>query len=121
MGKKGGIIYLGYRIGECGVGRHWRLSVTITPLIRCMCGSGITLTLMMWGYVARAVDQVLAGRGLRLSGAWCAPIGIGAYQWRWGMMVAVYGVHLLLLGLIGGVWVYGSCWRPAGAVRAGKW
>ena len=56
MGKKEGIIYLGYRIGECGVGRHWRLSVTITPLIRCMCGSGITLTLKMWGYLAWAVD-----------------------------------------------------------------
>ena len=32
-------------------------------------------------------------------------------------MVAVYGVHLLLLGLIGGVWVYGGCWRSPGAVR----
>ena len=39
---RGGIIYLGYQIGECGVGRHWSLSVTITPLIRYMCGSGIT-------------------------------------------------------------------------------
>ena len=30
-----------YRIGECGVGRHWRLLVTITPLLRSMYGSGI--------------------------------------------------------------------------------
>ena len=62
---------------------------------------------------------VLAGRGIRLSGAWCAPIGIGAYQWRWGLMVAVYGMHLLLLGLIDGVCSYGGCWHPPGAVRAG--
>ena len=62
-------------------------------------------------------SQVLAGRGLRLPGAWCALIGIGAYQWWWGLMVAVYGVHLLLLG----VWAYGGCWRPPGAVRAGWW
>ena len=34
---------------------------------------------------------------------------------------AVYDVHLLLLGLIGGIWVYGGCWRPPGAVRAGWW
>ena len=34
-------------------------------------------------------------------------------------MVAVYGEHVLLLGLIGGVWAYGGCWRPPGAVRAG--
>ena len=24
----------------CDVGRHWRLLVTITPLLRSMCGSG---------------------------------------------------------------------------------
>ena len=64
---------------------------------------------------------VLAERGIHLSGAWYTPIGIGAYQWQWGVMVAVYGVHLLLLGLIGGVWAYGGCWRPPGAVRAGWW
>ena len=29
------------------------------------------------------------------------------------------GVHLLLVGLIGGVWAYGGCWRPPGAV--GVW
>ena len=66
-------------------------------------------------------SRVLAGRGLCLSGAWCALVGIGAYQWQWGLMVAVYGVHLLLLGLIGGVWAYGGCWRPPSAVRAGWW
>ena len=63
-------------------------------------------------------SRVLAGHGLRLSGAWCAPIGIGAYQWRW---VAVYGMHLLLLGLIDGVWAYSGCWHPPCAVRAGWW
>ena len=36
-------------------------------------------------------------------------------------MVAVYGVHLLLLGLIGGIWAYGGCWLPPGAIRAGWW
>ena len=30
-----------YGIGECGVGRHWRLLATITPLLRSMCGSRI--------------------------------------------------------------------------------
>ena len=78
MGKKGDIIYLGYRIGECGVGCHWRLSVTIIPLIRCMCGSGITLTLKDVGYLAWAVDPcslgVLAVRGQRLSGAGAHPL-----------------------------------------------
>ena len=34
-------------------------------------------------------------------------------------IVAVYDVHLLLLGLIGSVCVYGGCWHPRGAVRAG--
>ena len=36
-------------------------------------------------------------------------------------MVAVYGVYLLLLGLISGVRAYGGCCRPPGAVRAGWW
>ena len=54
----------------------------------------------------------------RLSGAWCAPIGIGAYQWQRGLMVAVYGMHLLLIGLIGGVWAYGGAWRPHGKASA---
>ena len=36
-------------------------------------------------------------------------------------MVAVYGVHLLLCGLIDGVWACDGCWRPPGAVRAGWW
>ena len=41
VGGEGGIFYLVYWIGECGVGCHWRLSVTITPLLQSMCGSGI--------------------------------------------------------------------------------
>ena len=34
VGGERGIFYLVYRVGECGVGRHWRLLVTITPLLR---------------------------------------------------------------------------------------
>ena len=41
VGGEGGMFYLVCRIGECGVGRHWRLLVTITPLLQSMCGSGI--------------------------------------------------------------------------------
>ena len=67
------------------------------------------------------LSRVLAGRGLRLSGAWCAPIGISAYQWQWGLMVAVYGVYLLLLGLIGDVSAYSGCWCQHGAVSAEWW
>ena len=33
VGGEGGIFYLVYRIGECGVGRHWRLLVKIIPLL----------------------------------------------------------------------------------------
>ena len=31
VGGQGGIFYLVYRIGECGMGRHWRLLVTSLP------------------------------------------------------------------------------------------
>ena len=41
VGGEGGIFYLVYQIGECGVRQHWRLLVTITHLLRSMCGSGI--------------------------------------------------------------------------------
>ena len=41
IGGEGGIFYLVYRIAKCGVGRHRRLLVTITPLLQSMCGSGI--------------------------------------------------------------------------------
>ena len=34
VGSEGGIFFLVYWIGECGVGRHWRLLVTIIPLLR---------------------------------------------------------------------------------------
>ena len=33
VGSEGGIFYLVYRIGECGMGCHWRLLVTITSLL----------------------------------------------------------------------------------------
>ena len=34
-----GIFHLLYQIGECGVRCHWRLFVTITPLLRSMEGT----------------------------------------------------------------------------------
>ena len=34
-----GIFYLIYLIGECGVRRHWKLFVTITPLLQSMEGT----------------------------------------------------------------------------------
>ena len=36
---QGDIFYLLYRIGECGIRRHWRLFETITPLLRSMEGT----------------------------------------------------------------------------------
>ena len=41
VGGKAGVLYLVYQIRVCSVGCHWRLLVTITPLLRSMCGSGI--------------------------------------------------------------------------------
>ena len=34
-----GILYLIYQIAECGVRHHWRLFVTITPLLQSMEGT----------------------------------------------------------------------------------
>ena len=36
VGGERGIFYRMYQIGECGVGRHWRLLVTITSLDQCV-------------------------------------------------------------------------------------
>ena len=49
-GGQGCIFYLLYQIGECGVGHHWRLFVTITPLLRSIEGTyhGQVCLLRMW-------------------------------------------------------------------------
>ena len=77
--------------------------MTNTPLIRCMCGRGITLTLKMWGVpgtgsspgLSQVVDyacQVLGAHplvsvavGVDGSGLWRAPTAVRAYWWRMGI------------------------------------
>ena len=61
VGGEGGIFYIVYRIGEYGVGRHWRLLVTITPLPRSMCGSGILWCLRHMVLLVLAVLGIFVG------------------------------------------------------------
>ena len=61
--SSGGIFYLMYWIGECSVRRHWRLFVTITPLLQSMegtCHGQVRIVVL----VAHLVLSVLAAHGI---------------------------------------------------------
>ena len=65
-----GIFYLIYRIGECGVRRHWRLFVAITPLLQSMegtCYGQVCIVVI----VAHLVLSVLAALVIFVGYMWC--------------------------------------------------
>ena len=94
-----GIFYLIYRIGECGVRRHWRLFVTITPLLRSMeatCHGQVCIVVLV---VYQCLLHLLYVLAICMYVLWCLErTGVvnacctGHLCW----LYVVLGVHLVL-------------------------
>ena len=101
-----GYIYLVYRIGECGMGRYWRLVATITPLLRSMCGSGILwcLTGTWCCYCLLHLAYVLAISVY--GGAWQTPGHMCCYRFVYAVLVfsACCTVAICEVGCLARTW-----------------
>ena len=96
-GGQGSVFYLLYWIGECGVGRHWRLFVTITPLLQSMestCHGQVCIVVL----VVHLVLSVHAALGICVSYMYSGVLGTHLMQEGSDPFKILNLSHLLELG-----------------------